>query len=396
MVLTNIVGAAVYGKYTLIIYWITIFAVLGACGFPKLIVREVAKLNSRNQYRSIGILHDYIFWLGGSFSIFISIIGWIIITQFNLIQPEYHNLLRIGMLTVPFWTYILLYQALLKGSKHVILGMLPEYLIKPTLFFVLFLSCLAIMGKINAAVLLWCFFFTMFSVMLITMISFYRTEPAMRPVRTERHPVAEWNSAAFTFWLVSGVFIINSRVDGLVLGKYATDADLGVYSIAYKITDLVRVVLIVVNLVIAPEIAALFQNGEHDKLQRLIKKSIRWTFALSIPIAIVLGIGGPILLALFGKEFAGGYSVLVILIVVQLINVMLGSVGNILTMTGNEKTAFRIILLSLIINIILNLLLVPSMGINGAAIATGVSTIVWNVLMWYAVKQKVNINASIF
>jgi len=73
-----------------------------------------------------------------------------------------------------------------------------------------------------------------------------------------------------------------------------------------------------------------------------------------------------------------------------------GSVGNILNMTGHEKEVIGGILISLVFNIGLNLFLVPRLGMIGAATATGTSIVIWNIILWALVKQKIGINASVF
>ena len=72
----------------------------------------------------------------------------------------------------------------------------------------------------------------------------------------------------------------------------------------------------------------------------------------------------------------------------RLISSFSGSVGNILQMTGNQNILARILFLGAIINVLLNLILIPNYGINGAAIASTISTVFWNITMVFAVKKK--------
>ena len=94
------------------------------------------------------------------------------------------------------------------------------------------------------------------------------------------------------------------------------------------------------------------------------------------------------LLGLFGEEFKVGVTAFIFLSCGRLISSFSGSVGNILQMTGNQNIYARILLLGAILNVVLNLILIPAYGINGAAIASMSSLIVWNLSMVLVVKQR--------
>ena len=57
-------------------------------------------------------------------------------------------------------------------------------------------------------------------------------------------------------------------------------------------------------------------------------------------------------------------------------------------MTGKEKQARNIIIVASVINVALNLYFIPLYGLMGAAIATGVSTVVWNVMAVFQIKKE--------
>jgi len=178
--------------------------------------------------------------------------------------------------------------------------------------------------------------------------------------------------------------------------EYCTKEEIAYYSISVKIAALMGLMMVTVNLVIGPEISRLYNQNNIKKLEMLLSRSIKLTFGLTLPVALFLVLFGQFVLSLFGKEFVVGYPVLVIFIFVALVNIGAGAVGNILNMTGYEKHVFYGVLISLIFNIALNFTLIPLFGIIGAAISTGTAIIVWNVILWWFVKQKIGINPSIF
>jgi O-antigen/teichoic acid export membrane protein len=87
---------------------------------------------------------------------------------------------------------------------------------------------------------------------------------------------------------------------------------------------------------------------------------------------------------------------LVILCVGQLVNASIGSVGSLLNMTGHERDTMMSVIVGASVNVVLNLVLTPQFGPIGAAIATTVTLIVWNLIMWHKVSTRIGISPSPF
>jgi O-antigen/teichoic acid export membrane protein len=97
------------------------------------------------------------------------------------------------------------------------------------------------------------------------------------------------------------------------------------------------------------------------------------------------------MLGIFGREFQTGSFALRLLTVGQFINAISGSVGLILLMTAQERVFHKIIIATTIINFVLNVLLIPKYGVNGAAFVSMVSTVFWNLSAVYFIKRHHNI-----
>ena len=80
----------------------------------------------------------------------------------------------------------------------------------------------------------------------------------------------------------------------------------------------------------------------------------------------------------------------------QLVNVLCGSVGYILNMTENQNIFRNITIFAVVINIFLNLILIPMYGIIGAAIASAISLILWNIISSFYIYRKFNISTIWF
>jgi O-antigen/teichoic acid export membrane protein len=97
-----------------------------------------------------------------------------------------------------------------------------------------------------------------------------------------------------------------------------------------------------------------------------------------------------------GPQFIPGKTALIIICCGQLINIGFGPVGNYALMTGNEKYSTIYMAIGIFINIVLNFILTPRMGLNGTAIATTSSIVFWNAALFITIRKKTGIRTWIF
>jgi O-antigen/teichoic acid export membrane protein len=112
---------------------------------------------------------------------------------------------------------------------------------------------------------------------------------------------------------------------------------------------------------------------------------------MSVPVATIIFVFPSFLLNLFGPEYPEALDSLRVLAIGQLINALCGPVLYILNMTGKEKDSQRIMLWVTLVNMVLNGILIPMLGILGAAIATSVSMSLWNIAAVIKVVQYYSI-----
>lgn len=392
---TNFAGSSEYGRYTAVMAWLNILVVFALCGNMPLAVREVAKYQAADDKETVKSLWQHSFWRVLLFSLVVGIIAWFSLNAAGIINENNESLFKMALVALPIWAVANLVSAFLRGAKHVILSQVPDKIFRSIGFFVLIILAWLFLDKIEAEQI---FQIQILLLSVVLISSFYflnKNEGWIFNKASENKYVKAWSAMGMVFLFQSAMQVGNGRVDILTLDYYRTDSEVGIYGVALKIADLLKIVLMIVNIVIAPEIAALYNSGKTKKLQQLLKRSIQISFFLSLPIALFLILAGTQVLGIFGEDFSSGYPVLVFIIFIQLINVGVGSVGNVLNMTGHEKEASLGLFISMVLNVCLNLMLVPLYGMMGAAIASGVAIVSWNLIMWVMVKKKLGINTSV-
>jgi len=188
--------------------------------------------------------------------------------------------------------------------------------------------------------------------------------------------------------LLSGsMFLVMSWTDILLLGYYLDETQVAIYSIAFKISTVITIALYAVNAIASPKFSELHASNQNIELKALAMKIAKLNLFLTLPIIVITAIFSPIILAFFGEDYLAGQSVLLILCAGQFFSSICGSVLTLLNMAGKEKIVRNIVGATALLNIGLNALLINLYGIEGAAIATFVSLIVWNILGLMAVKK---------
>jgi O-antigen/teichoic acid export membrane protein len=187
-------------------------------------------------------------------------------------------------------------------------------------------------------------------------------------------------SVSVPMGITSGLQQILSYFDSVMVGYLLSESQAGVYSTAVKLSILTSFIIFSVNAVSASRFSELFYSKRLNELLSLAKKSSNMIFWCSLPILLILAIFGKPFLNFFGPEFVSGYGVMIILVLSEFINAIGGSNNTYLNMTGSHKEIRNIMVLAVIVNIGLNFILIPSMGLYGAAVSRLVSVTLWNVI----------------
>lgn len=191
--------------------------------------------------------------------------------------------------------------------------------------------------------------------------------------------------------MTASMFLVMSLSDRLMIGLFKTPYEVGIYAIAIKMSMITSITLVAINSILAPKYAELFWSHKHEELRKIIRFSSKIIFFSSAPVLICFFFFAEQIMSLFGKEFVQGATALVILSAGQFISSASGSVGYLMDMTGHHIAFRNIVVIASIVNLVLNYLLIPKYGYNGAAIATAFSMSLWNLLAVLFVKIKLKI-----
>lgn len=182
--------------------------------------------------------------------------------------------------------------------------------------------------------------------------------------------------------------------DTLILGAQTSAGQVGVYNIATRLVTLAVFVLQPITATFAPTMAHLHHVADEHEAARAYGSATRWTVLLSMPAFVLLLTFPSELLHFFGGGFVVGASVTVILAVGQLVGAIAGPCGVVLNMSGRVILSLADNVGVLVLNIVLNIVLIPRIGIVGAAIAWSTSIVLANIVKVIQVRRVVGIKAE--
>lgn len=396
IILARILGAQGFGIYSFCLSVVQILTIPAMLGGPQLLVRELAAYESKREFSLIkGLLKRYkqsSLLSSMVLALSAALIGYLLYgNEFNRLWP-----FLIALILLPLSTALQLQSAVLRGLRHILIGQTVQ-------------TFRPIAVILIVAVLYWCSEGRLVpeyaiaaqvisSVLLVLVLWHVLSRVLPQPAKNSepKFDTRGWISSALPFVFASGMQILNKETSIVILGALKGAEDVGFYRVAQRGAELVPFGLMAVNMAIGPTVSRLFAQGEIKRLQNLISKSIIAVVTFAVPVASGLILFGNWLIPLiFGQEFALAYIPLVILCLGQLVNATMGSVGLILNMVGLEKITAKGVAIAAIASVVLNSALIPFWGTVGAALATSISLIIWNVLLFVWLYKETGIVSTI-
>jgi O-antigen/teichoic acid export membrane protein len=204
--------------------------------------------------------------------------------------------------------------------------------------------------------------------------------PAPQPARPLGRLVGE-------FWRFTGprglaaIFQTTSLwLNTLLIGALRSTKEAGVYAASSRYLAMAAMAAVAIRQVLAPKLSELLARRSTERASAAFQTTTSWMVALNWPIYLALLTFGPVLLAVFGRDFAGGDVVLVVLSATMLAATAVGPVDVVLLMGGRSAWNLANTLVALAANLALNLALTPRYGLAGAAVAFAAGILLNNLL----------------
>lgn len=208
-------------------------------------------------------------------------------------------------------------------------------------------------------------------------------------------PVFEGKKLLSFSWPLLFSFLMSYLVvwnDTFFLGVLKSSREVGLYGAAQRTALLLNFILAAFVAILGPLVADLLSRNRRDDLSRYFKTVVHWTFSLTLPLAALAVLFARPVLRLFGASFPAAAAPLAVLACGWTVHSLLGLCGTVITMSGRSKLHLFNNALLLAVNVSLHLLLIPRLGILGAAAATAGSIVLMDLLILFQVKRFVGLS----
>ena len=169
--------------------------------------------------------------------------------------------------------------------------------------------------------------------------------------------------------------------DVIMIGFFRTGSEVGIYNAALPTSTLIYIIPSGLIALFIPVMSSLFLNKNFEQFRSTSKDITKWIFYINLPVTLLIIVFSKhILKFLFGTDYVVGYSSLIILVVGFFIYHLFLTSSRTLNIIKKSEIIMSNMMIAAILNIIINFILIPKIGILGGAIATALSMIVHGLL----------------
>lgn len=392
---TNIYGSDAWGTHALCFTILGLLTLIPKFGFENSIIRIVTELNLSAKSEIVSVLKKAIV-------ISVSLVLIVIITTYfssdyvisNFSEkPQISPFIKVICIVIIPSTILAVISAYFQALKKITKYILFQTTVINILFFILLLCIyffdieLAVFETYVIAT------FVTFLIALYHFFSSLKSKNKSDVENEEGSLLTKYNykniiKISFPMLLSTSFALLMGWSDVIILSLYNTTSDIGIYDSTLKLSALSGIFLIAVNSIATPKFVEFYSKNNINGLKETVQKSTKLIFITTTPVLVILVLFSKTILGFFGDEFVLGYFALTVLCVSRFINAISGSVGYIMQMTDQQSVYQNVIIIAFFINVILNFVLIPQYGINGAAIASSIAMIFWNVTLVVIIKRK--------
>lgn len=359
-VLANAIGVEGTGKYFFALSFTTIFVVFIDLGFTNVFIREAARSKEKVQSYLSTLL---VFKLGmsvlvyGAAAMTINLLGY---------PADTRILVYVSGLTMVFDTmHLTLYGALraLGDLRYEGIGMAVSQLATLVLGSIFLWFQLPLVYLVLA--------FTIPSVCNVVFASTMLIKKFHIPIvlRFDRVLFRHLAIIAIPFAIAAVLSRVYSYADTMILSRMLGDAAVGIYSIPYKITFAFQFIPMALIAAMYPKFSELYATDK-QRLAYVFEQGMMYLLLIAVPITIGIFVLAPAIITLLYEDaYLASIVPLQILILSLLVSFISFPIGALLNACDRQVAQTKIVGIALVVNIVVNLLLIPVIGVPGAAIA---------------------------
>ena len=384
-----------YGSYVTMWTWMVMLGAFAPLGFAESAVRFLPRYRARNRHGSAEA-----FWRFGLMTVLLASIAMAGTALIIALLSNFGDN-RVGIIAllvaagIPFLAMQNYLEGISRAHGWFRLTSIPIYAIRPLLIIA---GCGVVLLSGHSHNLISVGVVVVAAMALVTLYLYFTVSRSIgrEPIAANAQSITGsrkiWLKASLPLMLVSGVEDLLIYTDVLLLGILMSPEDVSVYFAAARAMALANFVYYAFYFVSARGFSVANAVADRVALQKTIWATTRATFWFTTLAVAVTLLAGPWLLMAFGPDFQASYPVMLILGAGLIARSISGQSVELLITMGHQRHILIVGFTSLAFNIALTILLIPSLGVAGAACATAIAMAVRAVMLCLAVRKACNLS----
>ena len=376
----RVLGPDAYGEVSIAFSMLTVSSTLALAGFKKGIARFMTRFEREADVRGVWVTGTAI---GAALTLVIAVTLFVNVERLaaRLFEPSTpRGLIVVFIATLPFFAGMKLAVAGIQGRENTIYRTYTQDLLYNGLRLALIVGLLV--AGYGVVAMGYAYLLSAASAFVVALWLFDRLLPITGEFELRTREIVFF-SLPLVFSSVTSILL--SQIDTLMIGYYLPSDQAGVYNAAWPLARGVGVIVSSFGFLFLPLMSRLDAGGKRAEINRMYKVTTKWVYVISFPALLCLVVfADDLLRSIFGPEYVAGALALRILVLGSFTSAAFGRCQDTLSAFGYTIYIFAINAVAGVLNVTLNVLLIggygpiPSFGIEGAALATAVSTVTLN------------------
>ncbi|QSG16041.1 flippase [Halapricum desulfuricans] len=375
-----------YGEFSVALAVFTLGATLGAAGYTQGIPRFMARFDDLEDVRGA--------WLTGLlFTTGLSVlIAIVLILAAPIIVPqlfesnEATTLFVIFVIAIPVYVVYTIGVAAIRGQENTMYKVLTSNVFYPG--FRLALVSVLLASGVGIVATGFSYLFTLSITVVLTYALLNRLFPIRGAFRLHTREMTTFSAPLIVSTIVGTLL---TRTDTLMLGYFRSSAEVGIYNAAYPLAGVLTIAGGAVGYMYLP-VASRLDSDSHNSVEHVYEITTKWVFVLLVPLFVTLLVfPDRIISIVFGSQYAAGGSALAIVAIGFFTNAAVGRNKETLSALGETSVILVSNAVAFVVNVLLNLFLIPRYGFMGAAVASAGSYILLNATVYVFLRYRFGI-----
>jgi O-antigen/teichoic acid export membrane protein len=398
-VIARYFGPEVYGLFSLSVMVLLWFILFFSLGLNEGVLRFISFYRGKNEPEKI----KYIFRLGKYFLLSSGVLAGIVLyflSDFIAISifhnPNLAIFLKIISISIPFYTVAYELLSVIQAFERIKIHSFISDFLRNFVQLIALVALIFLGIKTNSVI-----FSYFFGILIIFLLAYgycrckipeiFKKCELSKSLKSNLRKELFYYSIPLTFsGILCGFF---SYIDSFIIGIFRDASEVGFYNAALPIAALMTFCPMIFLRLFFPLMTKEFSKNNFEVMNNLSKQIQKWILIVNLPIFILLFLfPGAFINLLFDSRYLVAETSLKILAIGFLFYSLSMILESLISAIGKSRIILTNIILCTILSFILNMLLIPKFGMNGAAFSTMIVYIFLNILLFFEVRYYASIN----